>query len=155
MISIIVNGRKHSLDIPGDTPLLWVLRDHLGLCGTKFGCGAGLCGACTVLVNGAPERSCVTPLSRVDGSSITTIEGVPEEHPVKQAWLAEEVSQCGYCQPGQIMGAVALLAKAPRPTDTDIDDAMSGHLCRCGTYTRIRRAIHRAAGQKGKGGTQS
>jgi isoquinoline 1-oxidoreductase alpha subunit len=155
MISITVNGTKHALEVADDTPLLWVLRDHLGLCGTKFGCGAGLCGACTVLVNGVPRRSCVTAVSQVAGSSVTTIEGIAATHPVKQAWLAEEVSQCGYCQPGQVMGAVALLAKTPKPTDTDIDEAMSGHLCRCGTYNRIRRAIHRAAGRTGKGGKRS
>jgi isoquinoline 1-oxidoreductase alpha subunit len=155
MISFSVNGKKQTVDLNPDTPLLWVLRDHLHLTGTKFGCGKGLCGACTVHIDGRAERSCITPLGAVQGKKITTIEGVPEQHPVKKAWLAEEVSQCGYCQPGQVMSAVALLAQKPHPTDSDIDNAMSGNLCRCGTYGRIRRAIHTAAGASGKGGGRS
>jgi isoquinoline 1-oxidoreductase alpha subunit len=126
-----------------------VLRDHLKLIGTKFGCGKGLCGSCTVLVDGKPERSCITPVGDVKGKSVITIEGIPENHPVIQAWLAEEVSQCGYCQPGQILSAVALLAETPKPDDVAIDRAMSGNLCRCGTYGRIRRAIHAASGKEG------
>jgi isoquinoline 1-oxidoreductase alpha subunit len=148
MIVLTVNGTKHQAEVGTDTPLLWVLRDHLKLTGTKFGCGKGLCGACTVLVDGKPTRSCMTPVGDVQGKAITTIEGIPENHPVKQAWLAEEVSQCGYCQPGQIVSAVALLAKTPKPNDADIDRAMTGNLCRCGTYGRIRRAIHTASGKK-------
>jgi isoquinoline 1-oxidoreductase subunit alpha len=145
MITFQVNGTRHALDLEADTPLLWVLRDHLKLTGTKFGCGEGLCGACTVLIDGAPQRSCITPLAEVQGKKVLTIEGIPHTHPVKKAWLAEETSQCGYCQPGQIVSAVALLAEKPRPSDQDIDSAMSGNLCRCGTYGRIRRAIHTAA----------
>jgi len=152
MITFHVNGKKQAVELSPDTPLLWVLRDHLKLTGTKFGCGEGLCGACTVHIDGQAHRSCITPLSDVQGKRITTIEGIPEKHSVKKAWLAEEVSQCGYCQPGQIMSAVALLTTTPHPTDSDIDSAMSGNLCRCGTYGRIRRAIHTAAGKSGKGG---
>jgi len=148
MIKFKVNGKQQAVDIPSDTPLLWVLREQLRLVGTKFGCGAGLCGACTVLIDGQPYRSCITPVGDVQGKAVVTIEGIPASHPVKQAWLADEVSQCGYCQPGQIMSAVALLKKKPRPSDADIDSAMSGNLCRCGTYVRIRRAI-RTAGAKG------
>ena len=151
MISFNVNGKKQTVNLSPETPLLWVLRDHLKLTGTKFGCGAGLCGACTVLIDGRPEYSCATPISDVHGKKVTTIEGIPGTHPVKEAWLNEEVSQCGYCQPGQVMSAVALLAQNPQPTDADIDSAMSGNLCRCGTYGRIRRAIHSAAGKTGKG----
>ncbi len=146
---LLVNGKERSVNVDPETPLLWVLREQLGLTGSKFGCGEGLCGACTVLIDGAPERSCVTPVKDVQGKRVVTIEGIPEDHPVKKAWLAEEVSQCGYCQPGQIMGAVALLKGKPQPSDTDIDAAMSGNLCRCGTYGRIRRAIHAAAGKGG------
>ena len=149
MVKFQVNGKQQSVDFPPDTPLLWVLREQLQLVGSKFGCGAGLCGACTVLIDGQPERACITPLGDVKGKKVLTIEGIPESHPVKQAWLADEVSQCGYCQPGQIMSAVALLKKKPRPSDADIDSAMSGNLCRCGTYGRIRRAIHGAAGKGG------
>jgi isoquinoline 1-oxidoreductase subunit alpha len=150
MIILEVNGRKHEVSASPDTPLLWVLRDELKLTGTKFGCGEGLCGACTVHVDGEATRSCSTSVGDVAGSQILTIEGLPADHPVKRAWLAAEVSQCGYCQPGQIMEAAALLSSNPMPTDTDIDDAMSGNLCRCGTYPRIRKAIHRAAaGVKG------
>jgi isoquinoline 1-oxidoreductase alpha subunit len=145
MIVFTVNGKERRVDVTPDTPLLWVLREKLALTGTKFGCGAGLCGACTVLVDGAPQRSCITPVGDVQGKRVLTIEGIPENHPLKKAWLAQEVSQCGYCQPGQIISAVALLEKKPKPTDSDIDSAMSGNLCRCGTYGRIRRAIHAAA----------
>ncbi|GFE59767.1 (2Fe-2S)-binding protein [Geobacter sp. AOG2] len=154
MITFSLNGKKQAVELSPDTPLLWVLRDHLHLTGTKFGCGEGLCGACTVHIDGRPERSCITPLSDVQGKKVTTIEGIAENHPVKKAWLADEVSQCGYCQPGQIMSAVALMEQKPHPTDADIDAAMSGNLCRCGTYGRIRRAIHTAA-KAGKGGKRS
>ena len=153
MIVFQVNGKKWSIDVSPDTPLLWVLREKLGLTGTKFGCGEGLCGACTVHIDGIAQRSCITPVGDVQGKKVLTIEGISDSHPVKQAWLAQEVSQCGYCQPGQIMSAVALLEKKPRPTDADIDSAMSGNLCRCGTYGRIRRAIHAAGGKAAvKGG---
>jgi isoquinoline 1-oxidoreductase alpha subunit len=156
MIELSVNGRVHSVEATADTPLLWVLREKLGLTGSKYGCGEGLCGACTVHVDGQPRRSCITPVGDVVGKKVVTIEGIAADHPVKKAWLEEEVSQCGYCQPGQIMGAVALLKQKPRPTDADIDSAMSGHLCRCGTYGRIRRAIHRASGRSAtKGGKRS
>ena len=148
MITLKINGVSLQADIAADTPLLWVLRDHLHLSGTKFGCGEGLCGACTVLVDGEPLRSCVTPVGEIKGQTVITIEGLAVDHPVKQAWLAQEVSQCGYCQPGQILSAVALLAKNPKPGDAEIDRAMSGNLCRCGTYGRIRRAIHAVSGKK-------
>ena len=154
MISLMINGKRHRLDVHPDTPLLWVIREKVHLTGTKFGCGEGLCGACTVHIDGRAERSCQVPVKDVAGKRIVTIEGIPEKHPVKQAWLAEEVSQCGYCQPGQIMSAVALLQEKPQPSDSDIDDAMTGNICRCGTYQRIRRAIHHAAGTAGKGGGQ-
>ena len=146
-ITLSVNGQEHTLDVSTDTPLLWVLREILGLTGTKYSCGIGLCGTCTVHVDGEATQSCIVPVSEVAGRNITTIEGLSPDgsHPVQQAWLAENVVQCGYCQPGQIMAAAALLAENPKPTDADIDEAMSGHLCRCGTYQRIRRAIHRAA----------
>jgi len=150
MVKFKVNGKQQTVDIPPDTPLLWVLREHLQLLGTKYGCGAALCGACTVLIDGEPQRSCITPVADVQGKKVLTIEGIPATHPVKKAWLADEVSQCGYCQPGQIMSAVALLEKKPKPTDADIDSAMTGNLCRCGTYGRIRRAIHTAAAKGGK-----
>jgi len=142
-----VNGRQRSVDVSPDTPLLWVLRDSLDLTGTKFGCGAGLCGACSVHLDGALTRSCITPVSRAAGKSVTTIEGLGANglHPLEQAWLAEDVPQCGYCQSGQIMAAAALLAKTPHPTDAQVMEFMSGNICRCGTYARIRRAIHRAA----------
>lgn len=146
-ITLQVNGRKESLAVDGDTPLLWVLRDHLGLTGTKFGCGMALCGACTVHVNGQAVRSCITPLASVAGKDIRTIEGllpVQGKHPVQQAWIEMDVPQCGYCQSGQIMAAVALLAEIPDPSDSEIDAAMSGNICRCGSYQRIRQAIHRA-----------
>jgi len=150
MISLTVNGKKHSLDVSPDTPLLWVIRDHLKLTGSKFSCGIGVCGACTVQINGKPARSCVTKVGDVKGKKILTIEGMAENHPLKMAWAAEQVSQCGYCQPGQIMQAAALLKDHPKPTESQIESAMNGHLCRCGTYQRIKKAIHRAA-SAGKG----
>jgi aerobic-type carbon monoxide dehydrogenase small subunit (CoxS/CutS family) len=142
-----VNGSERNADVSPDTPLLWVLRDSLHLTGTKFGCGAGLCGACTVHVNGALTRSCITPVSQIAGKSVTTIEGLGGNglHPLQEAWIAEDVPQCGYCQSGQIMAAAVLLEKTPQPTDQQITDFMSGNICRCGTYERIRRAIHRAS----------
>ncbi|HEY5559033.1 MAG TPA: (2Fe-2S)-binding protein [Steroidobacteraceae bacterium] len=154
MMRLEVNGRELETDATPATPLLWVLRDHLGLTGTKFGCGMALCGACTVHLEGVPIRSCVTPLSAVAGKRITTIEGLSNDrsHPVQRAWLELDVPQCGYCQSGQIMSAVALLAANPAPTDADIDAAMSGNICRCGTYPRIRKAIHRAAEIAREGG---
>jgi isoquinoline 1-oxidoreductase subunit alpha len=146
MIELAINGSRHSLEVEADTPLLWVLRDALGLTGTKFGCGLGLCGACSVLLEGQVVRSCSVPVSAVAGKAITTIEGLSSDgsHPVQQAWIAESVPQCGYCQSGMILAAVALLARTPHPTDADIDAAMT-NLCRCGTYVRVRKAIHRAA----------
>jgi len=148
MIRLQVNGKDYRLEVEADTPLLWVLRDTIGLTGTKYGCGIALCGACTVQVDGEPVRSCVTPVSAAAGKRITTIEGLSAHgvHPVQKAWIALNVPQCGYCQSGQIMAAAALLAKTPKPTDAEIDTAMSGQLCRCGTYPRIRAAIKRAAG---------
>ena len=146
--TIKVNGKTHSVDVDGDTPLLWVLRDVLGMTGTKFGCGAALCGACTVHIDGVATRSCVTPIDSVGGSAITTIEAIgetPAGKAVQNAWLDLEVAQCGYCQSGQIMSAAALLAENPQPSDGDIDDAMYGNICRCGTYPRIRAAIKQAA----------
>lgn len=150
MISLTINGKVHQLDIAPDTPLLWALRDHVGLTGTKFGCGMALCGACTVHVDGEAVRSCSAPVSTVVGKKITTIEGLAatagkDLHPVQQAWIETDVVQCGYCHAGQIMSAAALLAKIPQPADRDIDAAMSGNICRCGTYQRIRAGIHRAA----------
>jgi len=152
VITLTVNGRQHRIDVPPDTPLLWAIREDVGLTGTKYGCGMAQCGACTVHLDGQPVRSCVTPVAAVGSRAVTTIEGVGSAtlHPVQQAWIAEEVPQCGYCQAGQIMSAVALLAANPSPTDADIDAAMSGNICRCGTYQRIRAAVHRAAtGRKG------
>jgi isoquinoline 1-oxidoreductase alpha subunit len=145
--SLNVNGQPYQVDVEENTPLLWVLRDSLGLTGTKFSCGMGLCGSCTVLIEGEPRRSCITLVSSVGEKAITTIEGLSPDgsHPVQKAWLEEHVTQCGYCQPGQILNAVALLDKTPNPSDEDIDAAMSGVLCRCGTYQRIRKAIHRVA----------
>ncbi len=143
-ISLTVNGKHHVLDIDPDTPLLWALRDSLGLTGTKYGCGMALCGCCTVHVDGVATRSCVTTISAVEGKSITTIEGL-DHHPVQQAWIDVDTPQCGYCQSGQIMTAVALLNSNHNPSDQQINDEMSGNLCRCGAYPRIRRAIHRAA----------
>jgi aerobic-type carbon monoxide dehydrogenase small subunit (CoxS/CutS family) len=146
-IEFSLNGTPRMVNVPGEMPLLWVLRDTLGLTGTKFGCGAGLCGACTVHVGADAVRSCVTPVSSVAGKKITTIEGLSADggHPLQRAWIEEQVPQCGYCQPGQIMSAAALLAAKPRPTESDILEAMRGNICRCGTYNRIRRAILRAA----------
>jgi isoquinoline 1-oxidoreductase alpha subunit len=147
MISFTVNKRRVNLDIDPSTPLLWVLRENLGLTGTKYGCGMALCGACTVHLNGEAIRSCVAPVSRAAGKEVTTIEGLSSDvgRALQQAWIAQDVPQCGYCQSGQIMAAAVLLREKPRPTDADIDDAMSGNICRCGTYPRIRRAIHLAA----------
>ncbi|HIC13701.1 MAG: (2Fe-2S)-binding protein [Gemmatimonadetes bacterium] len=147
MVKFTLNGEPWELDVPSANPLLWVLRESLELTGTKFGCGIGQCGACMVLVNGQPTRSCQMPISAVQGAEVMTIEGLSRHgtHPVQQAWVEEQVPQCGYCQSGQIVSAVALLAAKPNPTDEDIDGAMSGNVCRCGTYTAIRRAIHRAA----------
>ncbi len=147
MIKLTINGKSVEIDVDPETPLLWVLRDSIGLTGTKYGCGMALCGACTVHLNGEPIRSCVTPVSSVSEQSITTIEGLSTDrsHPVQKAWIEIDVPQCGYCQSGQIMSAVALLAKTPQPTDVEIDAAMSGNICRCGTYQRIRKAIHRAS----------
>jgi isoquinoline 1-oxidoreductase alpha subunit len=147
MFHLTINGKPFSTDVDADTPLLWVLRDEAGLTGTKFGCGAGLCGACTVLLEGAPARSCVLTLGAVAGKSIVTIEGLSSQrsHPIQQAWIAENVPQCGYCQSGMILAAAALLEHTPHPTDAQIDGAMT-NICRCGTYNRIRSAIHRAAG---------
>jgi isoquinoline 1-oxidoreductase alpha subunit len=152
-ISFTLNGKPQTVDVSPDMPLLWVLRDTLNMTGTKFGCGMALCGACTVHINGEATRSCITQISSVAGKKVTTIEGlsVDGSHPVQQAWMEEDVPQCGYCQSGQIMSAVALLTKKANPTDADIDDAMSGNICRCGTYQRIRKAIHKAAAmQSGK-----
>ena len=151
MITLTVNGKAHQLDVEPDAPLLWVIRDEIGLTGTKFGCGIAQCGACTVHVDGKPVRSCVTPVSAVKGP-VTTIEGLASglKHPVQQAWLIEDVPQCGYCQSGQIMAAAALLAATPNPTDADIDAKLT-NICRCGTYPRIRKAVHRAAAQLAKG----
>jgi len=150
-ITLRVNGSVKKVSVSPETPLLWVLRDALELTGTKFGCGAGLCGACTVHVDGAAVRSCSTPVSQVVGKNVMTIEGLGANglHPVQQAWIAEEVPQCGYCQVGQIMAAAALLAKTPNPTDDEITQGMKGNICRCGTYERIRMAIHRAANAGG------
>ncbi len=147
MIRLYVNGVLHAVDVDPGTPLLWVLRDALSLTGTKYGCGIAACGACTVHVDSEPLRSCVTPVASVEGKHVITIEGLSGDggHAVQRAWVAEEVPQCGFCQSGQIMAAAALLARNPRPTDADIDDAMAGIICRCGTYQRIRKAIRRAA----------
>ncbi len=152
MVTLRVNGKAHTVDVPPDMPLLWVLRDVIGLTGTKFGCGVALCGACTVHLDGRPTRSCVTPVAAVVGKTVTTIEAVGEGsigRKVQQAWLDLEVVQCGYCQSGQIMAAAALLATKPHPTDADIDAAMAGNICRCGTYPRIRAAIKQVALSKG------
>jgi aerobic-type carbon monoxide dehydrogenase small subunit (CoxS/CutS family) len=151
-LTFSVNGSEKNADVSPDTPLLWVLRDSLHLTGTKFGCGAGLCGACSVHLNGALTRSCITPVSQVVGKSVTTIEGLGanQMHPLQKAWIAEDVPQCGYCQSGQIMAAAAMLEKTPHPTDQQITDFMSGNICRCGTYERIRRAIHRVSAEGSK-----
>jgi isoquinoline 1-oxidoreductase subunit alpha len=147
MISLKVNGKAYKVDVEPDTPLLWVIRDSIGLTGTKYGCGKALCGACTVHMDGAPIRSCSTPVSAAVGKNVTTIEGLSTDntHPVQQAWIAQDVPQCGYCQSGQIMSAVALLNQNKNPTEADIDAAMAGNICRCGTYQRIRTAIRMAA----------
>jgi aerobic-type carbon monoxide dehydrogenase small subunit (CoxS/CutS family) len=147
MVTLTVNGTTQNIDADADTPLLWVLRDHLSLTGTKYGCGMALCGACTVHVDGVAVRSCVLPLKAVEGKRVTTIEGLSKDrsHPAQRAWIESDVPQCGYCQSGQIMSAAALLGTNPSPTDADIDAALSGNICRCGTYVRIRKAVHRAA----------
>ena len=147
MIQLLVNGKPHRVDVAPDTPMLWVLRDTLALTGTKYGCGMAQCGACTVHLDGQAIRSCSTPVSAAAGKKVTTIEGLSADgsHPLQQAWVAEQVPQCGYCQSGQIMQAAALLSQTPQPTDAEIDAAMAGNICRCGTYQRIRAAIHRAA----------
>ena len=155
MIRLNVNGKPRNLDIPEDMPLLWTLRDVLGMTGTKFGCGMGLCGACTIQIDGQPTRSCITPVSAAAGKRITTIEAIgatPAGKRIQRAWLALDVPQCGYCQSGQIMSASALLVSKPQPSDPDIDDAMAGNICRCGTYPRIRAAIKQAAGVTTTGG---
>jgi isoquinoline 1-oxidoreductase alpha subunit len=149
MITLDINGKPHQIDLPEDTPLLWALRDYLGLTGTKYGCGMALCGACTVHLDEKPVRACVTPVSAATGKKVVTIEAIDQDatgKKVQEAWLTLGVPQCGYCQPGQIMAATALLKQKAKPTDADIDAAMSGNLCRCGTYTRIRAAIKQAAG---------
>ncbi len=147
MITLNVNGKRFNVDVDPATPLLWVIRDSLGLTGTKFGCGMALCGACTVHLDGRAIRSCVSPLSRVEGKHVTTIEGLSKDrsHPAQRAWIEADVPQCGYCQSGQIMSAAALLQTNPSPNDADIDAALAGNICRCGTYVRIRKAVHRAA----------
>lgn len=150
-ITFTVNGQRQTVDVPAQMPLLWVLRDSLGMTGTKFGCGMGLCGACTVHIDGQAMRSCSTPVSNVANKRVTTIEGLSADgsHPVQNAWADADVPQCGYCQSGQIMSAAALLASKPKPTDTEIDTAMRGNICRCGTYQAIREAIHKAAANGG------
>ncbi len=150
MIKLNVNGKQYEVAVDGDVPLLWVIRDHLKLTGTKFGCGIGACGSCTVHIDGKAERSCQMSVASVQGKAITTIEGLPESHPVKKAWIAEQVPQCGYCQPGQMMQAAALLKQNPKPNDAAINEAMDGNLCRCGTYPRIKSAIRLAAKGGGK-----
>jgi isoquinoline 1-oxidoreductase subunit alpha len=154
-VTFILNGKNTSIEVETDKPLLWVLREDLGLTGTKYGCGMAICGCCTVHLEGDAVRSCVTPMSRVEGKRVTTIEGLSSDlsHPVQRAWMEIQVPQCGYCQPGQMMSAACLLAQKPKPNDADIDDAMSGNLCRCGTYQRVRKAIHRAAEIAGGSGT--
>ena len=155
-IRLIVNGRSESVDVDPETPLLWVIRDTLGLTGTKYGCGIAQCGACTVHIEGEATRSCATAVGSVAGKKITTIEGLSPDrrHPLQTALIAEQVPQCGYCQSGMLMTAAELLARKPRPTDADIDAALTGHICRCGTYQRIRKAVHRAAAPAGKGGAR-
>jgi isoquinoline 1-oxidoreductase alpha subunit len=145
MIKLEINGKQYEVAVDGDVPLLWVIREHLNLTGTKFGCGMGICGSCTVHIDGKAERSCQMPVASVQGKKITTIEGLVEDHPVKKAWIAKQVPQCGYCQPGQMMRAAALLKQNPHPSDAAINDAMDGNLCRCGTYPRIRSAIRLAS----------
>jgi len=155
-VKFMLNGKAQSVDTAPAMPLLWVLRDTLGMTGTKFGCGMALCGACTVHLNGQPVRACITPISTVAGKTVTTIEGLSPDssHPVQLAWVEADVPQCGYCQSGQIMTAAALLAKKAQPTDADIDEAMRGNICRCGTYDGIRQAIHRAAAMQRQGGAK-
>ena len=155
-LTLIVNGKKRKVDVSPETPLLWVLRDSLGLTGTKFGCGQALCGACTVLLDGKAVHSCVTPVSQAAGRKVTTVEGLTGARgaALRAAWTAEEVPQCGYCQPGFLMTTAGLLAEKPHPTDADIDAALRGHICRCGTYPRLRRAVHRAAAAGAKGGAR-
>jgi isoquinoline 1-oxidoreductase subunit alpha len=155
--TFILNGKNTTVEVDPDKPLLWVLREDLGLTGTKYGCGMAICGCCIVHLEGDAIRSCVTPISRVEGKRVTTIEGLSSDlsHPVQKAWMEIQVPQCGYCQPGQMMSAACLLAQNPKPNDADIDDAMSGNLCRCGTYQRIRQAIHRAADIAGKQGVKA
>ena len=156
-VLLTVNGRRRRISVPPDTPLLWVLRDTLGLTGTKYGCGIGQCGACTVHLDGAAVRSCLTPVGTVGARKVVTIEGLSPDgsHPLQRAWVAEDVPQCGYCQAGQLMSAAALLRTNPHPSDADIDAAMQGNLCRCGTYQRIRRAVKRAAGGPAVGRARS
>lgn len=153
IFNLHINGKKRLVDVDPDTPMLWVLRDHLGLVGTKYGCGMAMCGACTIHLGGEATRSCILPVSGIGSKKIVTIEGLSSvgDHPVQQAWMAHDVPQCGYCQAGQIMSAAALLKSNPHPTDAEIDDAMSGNICRCGTYTRIKTAIKMAAEAKGNG----
>ena len=150
MVTIEVNGNKYQVDVEKDVPLLWVIREHLNLTGTKFGCGIGLCGSCTVHIDGEAERSCITPVGNAQGKKILTIEGLPEDHPVKKAWIEEQVPQCGYCQPGQIMQAASLLAKDSNPSDGKITAAMERNLCRCATYEYIKRAVKKAAKEVNK-----
>jgi len=149
--SLMVNSRRRELEAHADMPLLWALRDRLGLTGTKYGCGVGICGACTVLLDGEPVRSCQVALPDVGGRRVTTIEGLSRDgtHPCQRAWLEEDVAQCGYCQPGMILEAAALLSKKSNPSDADVDEALAGHVCRCGTWQRVRRAVYRAAGGGG------
>ena len=156
MVGFSVNGKRVDLDVDPSTPLLWVIREHLGLTGTKYGCGMAQCGACTVHINGEAVRSCVAPVSRATGKPVTTIEGLSPDlsNPLQRAWLEVDVPQCGYCQSGQLMSAAVLLREKPQPTDDDIDEAMTGNICRCGTYPRIRRAIHRAAEMVAKEGAR-
>ncbi len=145
MISLIINGKSHKVDVTPDVPLLWVIREYLKLTGTKYGCGIGMCGSCTVHIDGKAQRSCQISAGDAQGKKITTIEGIPEDHPVKKAWIKEQVPQCGYCQPGQIMQAIAFISEKPDPTDEEIVSAMNGNLCRCGTYPYIKSAIKLAA----------
>jgi aerobic-type carbon monoxide dehydrogenase small subunit (CoxS/CutS family) len=156
-IGFTLNGQNTTIEVDPDKPLLWVLREELGLTGTKYGCGVAICGCCTVHLDGDAVRSCVTPISRVAGKRVTTIEGLSQDlsHPVQRAWMEIQVPQCGYCQPGQMMSAACLLSQKPKPSDSEIADAMSGNLCRCGTYQRVRQAIHRAANIAGKPGVKA
>jgi isoquinoline 1-oxidoreductase subunit alpha len=155
MISLKINGKSYKIDVPPDTPLLWVIREHLQLTGTKFGCGVGECGCCTVHINGQAEKSCLLPVREAQGKTITTIEGLPEDHPVKRAWIQEQVPQCGYCQPGQMMQAAALLQEEPAPSEEKILQTMDEILCRCGTYPRIKKALQTAVRIKKEGGRPS